>query len=59
MSTYNGDDSVPTDKELFFWGWNVLQISQLRRLDTNLQQTVLEEYIRKIMENGNSSDLDF
>lgn len=59
MNQYNRDESVPTDKELLFWGWTTLQISQLRRLETNLQRTVLEEYIRKVMENGNSSDLDF
>ena len=59
MSTYNGDESVPTDKELFFWGWNTIQVSQLRRLDANLQRTVLEEYIRKVMENGDSGNLDF
>jgi len=59
MSTYNGDLSVPSDKELILWGWTTNQISQLRLLAPELQRTVLDEYIRKFMEEGDLDNPDF
>ena len=58
MYTYDGDSSVPTDQELLMWGWNTNQITHLRRLTPELQRTVLEEYIRRFMEDDSNS-LDF
>lgn len=59
MNKYNGETSVPTDSELIMWGWKTNQISQLRRLDSNLQNTVLQEYIRRFMEGNDLNNLDF
>jgi len=59
MTDIDGKNSVPTDKELIFWGWTTNQISHLRALSENLQRDVLTEYIRKFMENGDYDSVDF
>lgn len=59
MNKYNGETSVPSDRELLLWGWNTSQISQLRKLDPGLQKAVLQEYISKMMENQDSDDISF
>jgi hypothetical protein len=59
MSKYDGETSVPTDDELIRWGWKTNQISQLRKLTPELQNSVLQEYIRRIMENCDSDFIDF
>jgi hypothetical protein len=59
MTKYNGETSVPTDKELILWGWNTNQISKLRQLPPELQDDVLQEYIRIMMEEEDSKNLNF
>ncbi len=59
MSDIDGKSSAPSDSELIFWGWSTNQISQLRILSEKLQRSVLDEYIRKFMENTENDSVDF
>jgi len=59
MTNYNRETSVPTDEELLLWGWTTNHISHLRTLPPSSQNAVLQEYIKRIMEDGDSDNLDF
>jgi len=59
MTKYSEETSVPTDEELLRWGWKTNHIARLRKLPASLQNIVLEEYIKRMMENSSSEFLDF